>query len=148
MFCPFSNRATQLHIPVTEQNITQLSIHPDSSGTTCHIQPLQHCFLLVNPSWKPEVFKCPAFCLHKSRIISKAPEMYYLHLIIHELNRQNSAPRHSPPSLGQCQIFSLWLPSLHCSSQRWFPMTWTRIKTKGQAIKTRCSCTQSCQFDC
>lgn len=39
MCCPFSHRVTQLHIPVTEKYITQLNIHLDSSGTTCHIAP-------------------------------------------------------------------------------------------------------------
>lgn len=41
------------------------------------------------------VFKCPAFCLHKSMIISEAPAMYYLHLITRELNRQNKTARQS-----------------------------------------------------
>lgn len=62
MYCPFSYRVTQLHIPVTKQCITQLNPHLDSSGITCHIQPLQHCLLLLGSlSWKPEGFQMSCF---------------------------------------------------------------------------------------
>lgn len=108
---------TQLLMSVTKKYITQLNIHLDSSGTTCHTQPQQCCLLLGMSHGSLRVLTCPAFCLRKSKIISEAPEIYCLHLIVYELNRQNSSAKHSPQSLGRCQIFILWLPSLHHSAQ-------------------------------
>lgn len=93
------------------------------------------------------VFKCPAFCLHKSMILSEAPAMYYLHLITQELNRQNRTARQSHWSMDGCQVFSLWLPSLHRSTQWHFPTKFPRIETKGWAVKTRRSQTQFCKFN-
>ena len=93
------------------------------------------------------VFKCPTFCLHNKKIVGEAPAMYYFHLITRELNRQNRTARQSRQSMGGCQVFSLWLPSLHCSAQWHFPMKLPRIKTKGQAVKTQRSQTQFCKFN-
>lgn len=101
-YSPFSYRVTQRYIPITKQYTTPLNRHLDGPGTT-----MSYTSPAALPSfpWKSlteawEVFKCPAFCLHKSKIVSEAPAMYYLHLITREQNRQNTIARQASPVHG------------------------------------------------